>query len=158
MACLYRYLFDSFNLNTGLGQHREKVYGFVREVYHEFYRAHLKRICDALAHMEDPRTLSMTSGMSIEESDSQELDPGGPSSQETLGFKIPNVPPSKKQKGEMALLREQLAQQERQGKEQMALLERQMAQREKQYKEQMAQQEKQLAQQSEMLKQLLDRR
>ena len=164
----YRYLFDSFNLNTGLGQHREKVYGFVREVYHKFYRAHLKRICDALAQMEDPRTLSMTSVMSIEESDSQELDPGGPSSQETLGFKVPDVPASKKQKGEMALLREQLAQQEKQSKEQMAQLERlykeqvalqekQYKEQEKQYKEQMAQQGRQLAQQSEMLKQLLER-
>ena len=179
----YRYLFDSFNLNIGSGQHREKVYGFVRELYHKFYRAHLKRICDALSHMEDPRTLSMTSSMSVQESDSQELDPGAPSSQETLGFKIPNAPASKKQKGEMVLLREQLAKQEKQNKEQTAQLERlykeqvalqekqykeqekqykeqekQYKEQEKQYKEQMAQQGRQLAQQSEMLKQLLERR
>ena len=154
----YRYLLDSFNLNTGLGQHREKVYGFVREVYHKFYRAHLKRICDALAQMEDPRTLSMTSSMSIEESGSQELNPDAPSSQETLGFKKPGAPASKKQKGQMALLQEQLAQQEKQMAQLERLYKEQVAQQEKHYKEQMAQQEKQLAQQSEMLKQLLDRR
>ena len=153
-ATFYRYLFDSFNLNTGLGQHREKVYGFVLEVYHKFYPQHLKRICDALAKMEDPRTLSMTSSMSIEEVESQEPDVDAPSSQETAGFKKPAVPASKKQKGEMALLREQLAEQRRQSKEQMALLERQLTEQQRQYKEQGEQYKEQI----KMLKQLLDRR
>ena len=152
----YRYLFDSFNLNTGLGQYREKVYGFVREVYHEFYQAHLKRIYDALAQIENPRTLLIASSMSIKKSDSQKLDPGAPSSQKTLGFKKPNTPASKKQKREIALLQEQLAQQKKQNREQMAQLERlykeqvalqekQNKEQEKQFKEQMAQQGRQLA-------------
>jgi hypothetical protein len=112
------------------------VYGFVREVYHKFYLQHLERICDALSQMDDPRTRSMTSNMSVEESEFQELVPSAPSSQETVGFKKPNAPASKKQKRELALLREQTA-----------FLEGQMAQQEKQLKEQ-----------TEMLKQLLDRR
>ena len=176
----YRYPIESFTLNFHEGQGRRRTHDFVREIYHKFYPRHLKRIRSALAEMDDLRAQSIPSSMSVEESESQDVGPSAPSSQETLGFKKPNAPACKKQKGEMALLREQLAQQERQNKEQMAQLERlykeqvaqqekqykeqmaqqkeQVAQQEKQYKEQMAQQEKQLAQQSEMLKQLLDRR
>ena len=172
----YRHFVASFVLNYEESQGRKRTHDFVREVYHSFYPEHLKRIRDALAEMDDPRAQSMTSIISVEESESQEVEVSASSSQETAGFKKPSAPASKKQKGEIALLREQLAQQERQNKEQMALLkrqnaqqekqykeqmaqqEKQMAQQEKLYKEQMAQQEKQLAQQSEMLKQLLDRR
>ena len=171
----YRYPIASFVLNFEENQGRKRTHDFVREIYHKFYPAHLKRICDALAKMEDPRTLSMTSSMIIEEGTSQEVDVEAPSSQETAGFKNPAVPASKKQKGEIALLREQLAEQRMQSREQTALLERQMAQQEKQYKEQIVQQKEQVAQQEKqykeqmaqqeeqykeqikMLKQLLDR-
>jgi flagellar biosynthesis GTPase FlhF len=156
-ATFYRSPVESFTLNFRNGQGRKRTYDFVRELYRKFYPEHLKRIREALAEMDNPRAQSMTSNMSVEESESQELDPSAPPSQETLNFKRPNAPASKRQKGEIAILREQLAQQERQSQEQMALLERQMAQQEKQYKEQISQQEKQMAQQIEMLKQLLDR-
>ncbi len=160
-ATFYRYPIASFVLNFEENQGRKRTHDFVREIYHKFYPAHLKRICDALAKMEDPRTLSMTSSMSIEEGESQEPDVDAPSSQETAGFKKPAVPASKKQKGEMALLREQLEEQRRQSKEQLAQLERlykeQAAQQERQYKEQMAQQEEQYKEQIKIMKQLLDR-
>ena len=150
-ATFYRYPIESFTLNFHEGQGRKRTYDFVREVYHKFYPEHLKRIRSALAEMEDPRAQSITSSMSLEESESQELDASAPSSRETVSFKKPNAPASKKQKGAMALLREQLVQ----SKEQMAQLARM-------YKEQMAQQvaqhKEQMAQQSELLKQLLDRR
>ncbi|KAK5310544.1 hypothetical protein LTR70_009407 [Exophiala xenobiotica] len=55
--------------------------------------------------------------MNIEESESQEQDPSARSSQETADFKKPGTPASKKQKGELALLREQLAEQQRQNAE-----------------------------------------
>jgi hypothetical protein len=164
-STFYRYPIESFTLNFHEGQGRKGTYDFVREIYHSFYPEHLKRIQNALAEMEDPRAQSMTSSMSIEESESQEMNPGASSSQQNVVFKKPNAPASKKQKGEMALLREQLVQQDsqskerlvqqdRQSKEQMALLERQMALLEKQ----MAQQEKQYKEQIDALKQLLDRR
>jgi hypothetical protein len=125
----------------------KRTYDFVREIYHKFYPQHLQRIRDILGEMDDPRTRSMVSNMSIEESESQE------SSQ----FKLPNAPAGKRQKREIAFLQEQLAQQERVSKEQMVLLEKQMekqmAQQEKQYKEQMAQQEKQMAQQEKQMAQ-----
>ena len=150
----YRYFIASFVLNYEESQGRKRTHDFVREVYHSFYPEHLKRIRDALAEMDDPRAQSITSIISIEESESQEVEVSASSSQETTGFKKPDAPASKKQKGEIPLLREQ-----------MALLERQMAQQERQYKEQMAQQEKQMAQQEkqykeqiDMLRQLLDRR
>ncbi|KAN0074178.1 hypothetical protein V8E54_008115 [Elaphomyces granulatus] len=137
---------ESFFLDSGDRQGRKRTYDFVREVYHKFYPEHLKRIQDALAAMDDPRVQSITSRMSLEDGRYQEL---------------ANTP----QKGEMALLREQLAQQESRSKEQMAEQERQMAEQERQSKEQMAllerqmaQQEKQYKEQIEMLKQLLNQR
>jgi hypothetical protein len=123
-----------------------ETYDFVREVYHKFYPEHLKRIQDALADMDDPRVQPITSSMSLEDGRYQEL-ANTPSSQDAMGFKKPIVPANKRQKGEMALLREQLAQQESRSKEQMALLERQMAEKERQSKEQMALLERQMAQQ-----------
>lgn len=160
-ATFYRYPIASFVLNFEENQSRKRTHNFVREIYYEFYPAHLKRICDALAKMEDPRTLLMTSSISIEEGKLREPDVDAPSSQETAGFKKPAVPASKKQKGEMALLRGQLEEQRRQSKEQLAQLERlykeQVAQQERQYKEQMAQQEEQYNEQINIIKQLLDR-
>ena len=64
-----------------------------------------------------------------------------PPSQETTEFKKkkkPFIPACKKQKGELALLREQLEEQRKHSKEQMtliALLKRQLALQEEQYKE-----------------------
>ena len=131
--------------------------GVLRKIHCSFYPDHLKRIRDALAEMDDPRAHSMTASMSVDESEIQELDASASSSQE-IGFKKPSAPASKKQKGEMALLREQLAQQEKQSKEQMALLERQITKQEEQCKEQMAQQEKHFKDQSEILRGFLGRR
>jgi hypothetical protein len=160
-ATFYRYPIESFTLNFHEGQGRKRTYDFVREVYHRFYPEHLKRIQGALAQMIDPRAQSISSSMSIEESESREPNPNASASQETAGFKKPNAPASKKQKGELTLLREQLAQQDSQSKQQMALLEKQMAQQEKQIaqqEKQIAQQEKQYKEQIEMLKQLLNQR
>ncbi|KAK5936732.1 hypothetical protein PMZ80_010995 [Knufia obscura] len=170
----YRYPVASFVLNFEESQGRKRTHDFVREIYHTFYPAHLKRIRDALAAMEDPRNVSMTSTMSIEEDGSQEQDPSARSSQETSAeFKKPGTPASKKQKGALALLREQMAEQQRQSKEQMAeqqrqskeqmaLLERQMegqmARQEEHYKEQIKRQEEQYQQQIKLLKQLLNQR
>ncbi|KAK5080089.1 hypothetical protein LTR05_008800 [Lithohypha guttulata] len=161
----YRYPIESFVLNFEASQGRKRTHDFVREIYHTFYPAHLKRIRDALAAMKDPRNVSMTSSMSIEEDESQEQDPSARSSQGTAGFKKPGNPASKKQKGEIAFLREQMAEQQRQSKEQMALLERQMTEQQRQSKEQMALLERQMARQEEqykeqikLLKHLLDQR
>ena len=65
----YRHCIVSFTLGPGEDAgSRKRTYDFVREVSHKFYPAHLKRISDALAKMDEPRTLSMTStNMSIEE-------------------------------------------------------------------------------------------
>ncbi len=168
----YRYPIESFVLNFEENQGRKRTHDFVREIYHTYYPAHLKRIRNALAAMEDPRNVSMTSRMSIEEDQSQEQDTSAQSSQETAEFKKPGPPASKKQKSQMALLQEQLAEQQRQNKEQMALLREQMAEQQRQSKEQMAllerqmveqqgqmaRQEEQYKEQIKLLKQLLDLR
>lgn len=119
----YRHCIVSFTLGPGEDAgSRNRTYDFVREVYHKFYPAHLKRISDALAKMEEPRTLSMTStNMSIErEGESQNQNKDAPLLQGTAGFKKPGAPASKKQKGEMALLQEQMAEQRRHSQEQLA--------------------------------------
>ena len=173
-VAFYRYPVASFVLNFEESQGRKRTHDFVREIYHTFYPAHLKRIRDALAAMEDPRNMSMTSTMSIEEDGSQEQDPSARSSQETsAAFKKPGTPASKKQKGALALLREQMAEQQRLSKEQMAEQQRQskeqmaeqqrqskeqMAEQQRQSKEQMARQEEQYKEQINLLKQLIDRR
>ena len=77
----------------------------------------------------------MTSSVSVGESELQEQDPGVQSSQEVGGFKVPRTPASKKHRSEIILLREQMAEQQKQSKEQMALLERQMAEQKKQMAE-----------------------
>ncbi|KAK5099458.1 hypothetical protein LTS08_006040 [Lithohypha guttulata] len=168
----YRYPVASFVLNFEESQGRKRTHDFVRKIYQSFYPAHLKRIRDALAAMDDPRNVAMTSGTSVEEDESQEQDPSARSSQENAGFKRPGTPASKKQKGALALLREQMARQEeqmaeqqrqskeqmaeqqRQSKEQMALLERQMVEQQRQ----MTRQEEQYTEQIKLLKQLLDQR
>ncbi|KAK5936608.1 hypothetical protein PMZ80_011136 [Knufia obscura] len=71
----YRYPIASFVSNFEEGQGRKRTHDLVREVYHTFYPAHMKRVHDALAAMEDPRNLSMTSSVDMEEAGSQELDP-----------------------------------------------------------------------------------
>lgn len=143
----YRYAIASFVLNFEENQDPTRTHDFVREIYHTFYPAHLKRVRYALAAMKDPRTLSMTSHMSVEDSESQEQDPSAQSSQEiALGFKKPGVPASKKQKNEMALLRGQLIEQQKLSKGREAALMTQL--------EQQCEQQKELM---KMLKQLLDR-
>ncbi|KAK5093856.1 hypothetical protein LTS08_008815 [Lithohypha guttulata] len=165
----YRYPIASFVLNFEESQGRKRTHDFVREIYHSFYPAHLKRIRDALAAMDDPRNVAMTPGTSVEEDESQEQDPSARSSQENTGFKKPGTPASKRQKGALALLREQMAEQQRQSREQMAEQQRQskeqMAEQQRQSKEQMALLERQMARQEEqykeqikLLKQLLDQR
>lgn len=81
-ASFYRNSIASYVLNTQKNQGRKRTHGLVREIYDTFYPAHLKRICDALAAMKDPRTLSMTSHMSVKESESQEQNQSARSSQE----------------------------------------------------------------------------
>lgn len=143
----YRYPIASFVLNFDENQGWKKTHNFVREVYHAFYPAHLKRIRDILAQMKDPRKQSMCSNMSIEEDESQEADVSAQSSQETAAFKKPNAPASKKQKGELSLLREQLG-----------LLQQQLEQQRKESQEQIEQQRKESQEQIKFLQQLLDRR
>jgi hypothetical protein len=156
----YRYPIDTFSLNFHSGRDRKKAYDFTREVYSKFYPEHLDRIRRALSELDGPRERSSAPSVIVDEGESQGPDPS--TSQEITGFKKPELPTSKKQKGEMGQLREQIAQQERIYKEQMGQMERlykeQMAQQDMHYKEQMAQLEKQLSQQGEMLKQLLERR
>lgn len=174
----YRYPVASLVLNCEESQGRKRTYDFVREIYHSSYPAHLYRIRDVLAATDDPRNVAMISGMSVEEDESQEQDASARSSQENAGFKKYGTHASKKQKGalsnvshvvsstslEYALLREQMAEQQRQSKEQMALLERQMAEQQKQVREQMAERQRQIAhleeqhkEQIQLLKQLLGR-
>lgn len=148
-ACFYRYPIASFVLNFEENQGRKRTHDFVREVYDKFYPAHLKRICDALAAMKDPRALSMTSHMSVEDeeeeeaADSQEQDPSARSSEENAGFRVPGTPASKRQKGEVARLQQQLDQQ----REREAALQKQIGDLLKQQ-----------AEQHDLLKQLLNRR
>ncbi|KAK5077610.1 hypothetical protein LTR24_009500 [Lithohypha guttulata] len=176
ITTFYRHPIASFVLNFEESQGRKRTHDFVREIYHAFYPAHLKRIRDALAAMDDPRNVAMTSGTSVEEDESQEQDPSARSSQENAGFKKPSTPASKRQKGALALLREQMAEQQRQSREQMADQQRQsreqMAEQQRQNREQMAllerqmvEQQRQMARQEEqykeqitLLKQLLDQR
>ena len=101
------------SLNFHNGRDREKAYDFTREVYCKFYPKYLARIQNALAKLDDPRTQSMISNMSVGEIESQETDPGADSSQETSEFKKPDLPANKKQKGALALLREQLTHQKK---------------------------------------------
>lgn len=165
----YRYPIESFTLNFRNGQGRKRTSDFIRGVYQKVYPKHLTRIREALAKMDSPQAQSVVSSINLEDVEPQGVESNVPSSQETGTFKKPDAPASKKQKNEIVILREQLAQQERQNKEQLNLLERQMSQQEKQYKEQVAQQEKQYKEQmahqeklhkeqTGILKELLDRR
>ncbi len=163
----YRYLIARFWLDFEENQGRQRTSNFVREIYRTFYPAHLKRIRDALAAMENPQTLSMTSSMSIEESEAQEEDPSARSSQEAALLR--QIAEQQRQSEEqMALLQEQQAEQQRQSEKQMAeqqrQSEKQMAEQQRQSKEQMAflkkqmaEQQKQMAEQMILLKQLLER-
>ncbi|KAL9619741.1 MAG: hypothetical protein Q9160_005672 [Pyrenula sp. 1 TL-2023] len=137
-----RYLIESFIFNIPGGQGRKRTYDFVREIYQTFYPQHLKRVQDALKELAVPH---IQSDISIVTSDSQSV------------FRIPDQAASQIHRAEIALLQEQLANQERQNRENMERLERlykeQMAQQEKQ----MAQQERQYKEQIEIFKQLLKR-
>ncbi|KAK5081422.1 hypothetical protein LTS08_006602 [Lithohypha guttulata] len=144
---------------------QEEDHDFVREVYHTFYPAQLKRVRDALAAMEDPRNVSMTSSVGMEEDGSQELDPSARSSRETAGFKRPDTPASKKQKGEMALLREQLEQQRKDTEEREANLLRELEKQRQNVGKQRQESEQQqkelmklLTEQSTQIKELLQKR
>ena len=159
-ATFYRYPIATFDLNFEESHGRRRTHDFVRAIYDKFFPDHVKRVRDALAKMEDPRNRSMYSDMSVEETESQEETPSAQSSQELIGFKKPDAPASKKQKGEVALLREQLAEQRKQSKEQMAILERQVEEQRKQSVDQRKQSDEQLElmkEQVKMLRQLLDR-
>lgn len=155
----HRELLDSFGLD--LHRHRKRSYDFVREVYDSFFPAHLQRITDALAAMDDPQDPATISVGSVEESGSHEVETSA-SSQVTGVFKVPGAPASKRARGEAAALREQIAYMEKNHQEQMAQQEKnsqeQMAQQEKNFKEQMAQQEKNSKEQTDMLRELLNRR
>lgn len=107
----YRYLIGSFIFNFEPSQGRTTTPDFRRAIYDTVYLLHWKRIQSALAKMEDPRARSVTSNLSLVEIDCQELDASATSSQEA--FKVRRALASKQQKGEMALLRELMAQQER---------------------------------------------
>lgn len=158
-----RYPIDSFVLNFNEDLGWKSTHDFVRAVYEVFYPPHLARIRAALAKMEDPRSLSKISDMSIEGSDDrdsnqkpgQSRDIAALSSQGTGVFKVPSEPASKRQKGALALLQEQLAEQQRQSREQTALLERQLEEQRKQNREQMAEQQKQSREQMALLERQL---
>ncbi|RMD39312.1 hypothetical protein DV735_g5816, partial [Chaetothyriales sp. CBS 134920] len=93
----YRFPVASFVLNFDGSQGWKKTSDFVREVYQTFLPKHLQRIRDALAKMDDPRKRTT---MSVEEDRSQEGDQSAPPSHSSAVFKIPDVPASKRQKGE----------------------------------------------------------
>lgn len=80
----------------------------------------------ALAKMEDIRGLVKISAMSIGGSDDREHNRniGVLSLSDPSVFRVPSEPASKRQRGAMALLEEQLAVQQMQSREQKALLER----------------------------------
>lgn len=147
----YRYPIKSFTLNFRNGQGRKRTSNFVQGIYQKVYPKHLTRIRDALAKIDSPQEQSMISSISLKDAEPQGIESGAPSSQETSTFKKPDAPASKKQKNEIVVLREQMAQQERQYTEQMA-------QQERQNKDQLNLLERQIAQQAELLKELLDRR
>jgi hypothetical protein len=146
----YRYPIATFDLNFEESQGRKRTHDFVRAIYGTFFQEHVSRIRDALAKMEDPRSRSI---MSVEDVESQEEAPSAQSSQGLVGFKKPDAPASKKQKGEVALLREQLAEQQRTSAKQMSLLEQQLEEQRKQNEEQRKQNEEQRKQNEEQRKQ-----
>lgn len=95
----------------------------------------------------------MCSDMSVEEVGSQGETQSAQSSQEPLDFKKSDTPASKKQKGELALLRELLTKQQKQSEAQQKQSEEQLAV----LKGQLEEQRKQNEEQGKMLRQLLDR-
>ena len=171
-TAFYRYPIASFDLNFEENQGRKRTHDFVRAIYRTFFPEHVNRVRTVLSKMEDPRSQSMYSDMSVEEIESLGETTSAQSSQELIGFKKPDAPASKKRKGEMALLREQLAEQQKQNKEQQKQNREQLADQQKTSKEQMAVLERQLEaqkkqseeqlelmkEQVKMLRQLLDRR
>ncbi|RMD40941.1 hypothetical protein DV735_g4211, partial [Chaetothyriales sp. CBS 134920] len=155
----YRFPVASFVLNFDGSQGWKKTADFVREVYKTFVPAHLQRIRDALAQMDDPRKRqsttaapSTTSGGG-EEDRSHDVDhQSATSSHDPTGvFKIPDLPANKKQKGELSVLQELLAQQ----KAQLKVLQEQMEEQRKQNQEQLAEQRKQSQEQLTFLQQQL---
>ncbi|KAK5077687.1 hypothetical protein LTR70_009508 [Exophiala xenobiotica] len=94
--------------------------------------------------MKDPRALSMTS-LSVEDeeggADSQEHDPSACSPQENAGFRVPGTPASKRQKGEVDRLRQQLDQQREQQREREVASQKQIGDLLKQQVEQQKQSE-----------------
>lgn len=156
----YRYYFEEFVLSIGARQGRKKTHDFVRAVYDNFYPERFSTIKKALAEMRDPRKQSTKSDESIDDADSQDLAPSDSVSRETAQFKTPSEPASKKQKDQIDLLSEHLAEQQRQtegqqGQNQEELSElqkqkqkqRQLAELQKQSREQLASLERQLEQQ-----------
>lgn len=116
----YHHLIEELPFRSDQGRGWKRTHDFVREIYSTFYPTHLKRIQDMLASMSDPQQLSIRSGISVETSNEQEQDSGIQSSEVTGGFKTPGTPPSKRQKNEMTLLREQMAEQKRDFEKRMA--------------------------------------
>jgi hypothetical protein len=89
----HRYLIISLDMASPDSQKDWTAYNFTRQIYSNFVPDHLKRIRDALATLDDPPQQSFTSGMSIEEPDSQESEAIVPVSEGTADFKKPPLPP-----------------------------------------------------------------
>lgn len=164
----YRYPVASYVLNFDEILGWKPTRDLIMEIYYTIYPAHLRRIRDALAEMDDPRKHSMRSGMSVEEDESLEVDNSAQSSQETVAFRKPDVPASKKHKGQVSdqlkLLQQQLDEQRKHNQEQMAEQRKQsqeqvefLKQQLKQSQEQMETQRKQSQEQIRILNQLLKR-
>lgn len=131
----HRHLIRSFDFTECDAENRWTAYKFVRKVYDHFAPIHLKRIQSAVARLREPILESFRSATSVEseseQADSQEMATSAPSSQNTVGFKKPRLPPKVMLQQENDRLREQMAQRD----EQFIRLREQMAQQNEQIKE-----------------------
>ena len=141
-ASYYRYHITTFVLGLEEGGWK-RVYDYTRELYRFFYPQYLKRLQHALAEMKMPSRVSIS--QAIDAAAALAGAEESMTSSQDIAFMVPDAPASKRHKGVLALLREQLAKQEQQNK-------KQATKQEQQHKEQTAKQEQQIAKQEQQHK------
>ncbi len=146
----YRHCIHSFNFTALNGKERWKTYNFTRKVYDDFVPLHLARIRSVIAQLPDPSSKSLSSDISIdadpeETGGSQEIAPSVPSSQETVSFKRPALPPKAQMQQEMDRLNGQVD-----------MLMKQINGQREQHKEQINEQREQHKEQTEQYKEIIE--
>ncbi|KAK5105707.1 hypothetical protein LTR62_002351 [Meristemomyces frigidus] len=147
----HRYNVHNYNLNEHYGRERNTGSNFTRALYRDFYPRHLERIRQAIAGLPDPRTISMTSNISVGDSEEGSQQ----SSQDLDSSSRPSLRRTKSQgsQKELALMKQTMAKVEKMYQEQLEQQQKQMEQMQKYMEQQMEQQKedsrKQMEQQRE---------